>query len=140
MARARGYSTEELTALPLEKHMTQRSLELIRRAISEELERNICKKQGIGIGPRRSNWKSLEKDGSTYFSEITITLLRGNDGSPSGLLGVGRDVTDRKKIESPCSKARTVQANREYADDYIYTVRLKQGMPASTVHGPAVSW
>jgi len=136
MARARGYSTEELTALPLEKHMTQRSLELIRRAISEELEPEHLQKQG-------SHWSKtvqleiFRKDGSTYFSEITITLLRGNDGSPSGLLGVGRDVTDRKKIESALLESE--ERYKRIANtltDYIYTVTFEKGMPASTVHGP----
>ncbi|MCK4758316.1 MAG: PAS domain S-box protein, partial [Thermoplasmata archaeon] len=39
------------------------------------------------------------KDGSTVWSEVTISLIRDEHGVPMGLLGVARDVTERKRAE-----------------------------------------
>ncbi|TET88711.1 MAG: hybrid sensor histidine kinase/response regulator, partial [Dehalococcoidia bacterium] len=40
------------------------------------------------------------KDGSTVWTETTVSFLRGQDGQPIGLLGISRDITERKKMEA----------------------------------------
>jgi two-component system NtrC family sensor kinase len=37
------------------------------------------------------------RDGSTLWSEVTLTLIRDDDGKPGGILAVGRDITERKR-------------------------------------------
>ena len=39
------------------------------------------------------------KDGSTFWADTVVTLLRDKEGRPSGFLGVGRDITERKNAE-----------------------------------------
>ena len=39
------------------------------------------------------------KDGTTVWSEVTLSLIRDKHGVPMGLLGVARDVTERKRAE-----------------------------------------
>jgi len=39
------------------------------------------------------------KDGSARFMEVTMTLLRDDDAKPLGVLGISRDVSERKKLE-----------------------------------------
>jgi two-component system, cell cycle sensor histidine kinase and response regulator CckA len=135
MARARGSTQEELAALPIEKHMTQASLDLVRRAVREELDPEKLMKPGV-----ESKLLELEiyrKDGSTYVSEIRVTLLRDDNGRPTGLLGVGRDITDRKRIESALLDSE--DRYRRIANtltDYLYTVTFENGKPVKTLHGP----
>jgi diguanylate cyclase (GGDEF)-like protein/putative nucleotidyltransferase with HDIG domain len=40
------------------------------------------------------------KDGSTIWTEMNMTFLRDSDGKPVGLLGVTRDISERKKAEA----------------------------------------
>jgi PAS domain S-box-containing protein len=136
MARARGSTLEELAALPIEKHMTQASLDLVRRAVREELDPEKLMNPGV----EKSRLLELEiyrKDGSTYVSEIRVTLLRDDNGRPTGLLGVGRDITDKKKIESALLDSE--DRYRRIANtltDYLYTVTFENGKPVKTLHGP----
>ena len=40
------------------------------------------------------------KDHSSYWAETTISLIKKPDGSPAGFMGLGRDITERKKAEA----------------------------------------
>lgn len=42
----------------------------------------------------------LRKDGSRFDAELSAALLRGADGEPRALIGITRDVTERKTVES----------------------------------------
>jgi putative nucleotidyltransferase with HDIG domain len=44
------------------------------------------------------------KDGSTFWSESTFRLVRDDSGKPYGIIGVGRDITERKKSEEELTK------------------------------------
>jgi PAS domain S-box-containing protein len=61
------------------------------------------------------------KDGSTVWVEINASFLRDTDGQSIGLLGVSRDITDRRKSEEALrqseGKYRTIL--REIADSYF---------------------
>ncbi|PKG31377.1 histidine kinase dimerization/phosphoacceptor domain -containing protein, partial [Methanoregula sp.] len=39
------------------------------------------------------------KDGSTYWAEVTISLIRDASGMPFGYVGMARDITERRKAE-----------------------------------------
>jgi PAS domain S-box-containing protein len=93
-----GYTLEELRALSLDELLTPASLEFARKIVATELSPER-------LAPRpyeRSVTLELEfrrKDGSALWSESTITLLRDSEGRPTGLMGVGRDITERKRAE-----------------------------------------
>ncbi len=93
-----GFSVSEKMKQPLEESMTPESLEMITRVLGEELE---LEKQETA-DPKRSRTLELEmyrKDGSTYPVEITVSFLRNNTGDAIGLLGINRDITERKRSE-----------------------------------------
>jgi two-component system cell cycle sensor histidine kinase/response regulator CckA len=98
VTRALGYTLEELQALSLDELLTPASFEFAMKTVATglSLER---------LAPRsyeRSATVELEfrrKDGSTLWSESTITLFRDSEGRPTGFLGVGRDITERKRSE-----------------------------------------
>jgi PAS domain S-box-containing protein len=96
--RLRGYSLEELRTLPLDRQMPPESLAVALEALAQEMtEERLAQKD-----PPISRTLELEfyrKDGSTFWSENTFTLIRDSQGYPVGILGVGRDITARKQTE-----------------------------------------
>lgn len=43
--------------------------------------------------------EELRKDGSRFWAEVTATFLWSDDGTPVGIIGVTRDITERRKTE-----------------------------------------
>lgn len=96
--RMRGYSAEEAMAQPLEDVLTPVSLEIATKAFNEELAVEATEKKDLS----RARTLELEqkcKDGSTVLTELTVSFLRNPDGQPVGILGVTRDITERKRRE-----------------------------------------
>jgi PAS domain S-box-containing protein len=60
-------------------------------------------------------------DGKKFDAEISSALLRDSEGNPTGFIGVVRDVTSRKKMESDIrSSEERLQAIVENAPDAIF--------------------
>ena len=95
--RNRGYSLEELKTLPLEKLLTPGSLEIALKTFSEQLtsERLAQKDSHTSV---TMDLEFHRKDDSTYSNEVTLKLLRDKEGTPTGILGIGRDI-ERKRID-----------------------------------------
>jgi two-component system, cell cycle sensor histidine kinase and response regulator CckA len=94
--RSRGYTAEETMAQKVDEALTPRSLEIAKRVLVEQMK---TEKAGE-VDPRWTGIMELEfwcKDGSTAWSEVQLTFLRGPSNEPIGILGVGRDITERKK-------------------------------------------
>jgi PAS domain S-box-containing protein len=98
VTRLRGYTLDELMKLPIEKQLTPASRPIARQAMEHflaagELGRN---------DPPASITLELEfykKDGSTFWSENTYNLIYNEMGIPEAILGIGRDISERKKSE-----------------------------------------
>jgi PAS domain S-box-containing protein len=94
----RGYSIEEAGSLSLKEALSPASFEKAMRAFSAEM---ALENTGRG-DPLRSRTLELEnarKDGSLVWTETTMTFLRDPNGRPTGILGVSRDITERKQAE-----------------------------------------
>lgn len=116
--RTRGYTPEELMTMPPDKLLTPRSLEMALETLSEELTEERLAQKDLHIS-RTLELEFYGKAGSTFWSEVTATLIRDTEGRPTGLLGVGRDITDRKQVEEALSRSeeryRTILADVEDA-------------------------
>ena len=55
-------------------------------------------------------FKVIRKDGSTAYAETSISLIKNGQGSPIGFRSVGRDVTERKKMQQQLEKMATHDA------------------------------
>ena len=93
--RLRGYTFEELEAMPLYQQLAPSSLEYVLTKISQELtpEKLASKEQAIST---TAELEMYRKDGSTLWMEGTFNLIRDTEGRPTGIVGVGRDITERK--------------------------------------------
>ncbi|MCU0597203.1 MAG: PAS domain S-box protein, partial [Desulfobacterota bacterium] len=96
--RIMGYDAEPFIALPLDQLLAPASLEGARAALAEEMS-----KEGQAVAdPLRVVTLELEgrrNDGSPIWLESRMTFLRKQGGAPQGILGVARDISDRKRTE-----------------------------------------
>ncbi|MFC2028184.1 PAS domain S-box protein, partial [Chloroflexota bacterium] len=92
----RGYSVEEVMEQTLDQIITPESVKLAMDTFSQELE--TLRQTGIA-DPVELEFEQYCKDGSTIWSQAQMTFLQDSDGEPVGILGVTRDISDRKKAE-----------------------------------------
>jgi len=65
-------------------------------------------------------YSALRKDGSEAPVELNASLLKGEDGNPTGIIGVIRDITERKRMEEVVQASR--RRYRDLADLLPQTV------------------
>ncbi len=93
-----GYTAEEIMTMPPERILTPPSLALLQKTRTEMLAPPATRQN------RSSDNTTLEleyitKAGATVWAEVQITLLRDSQGQPQKLLGVARDITERRRAE-----------------------------------------
>ncbi len=104
-----GYSAEESMALPNSERMTPASTELITKIFEEELK---LEAQG-DADPLRARTVEIEmicKNGSTVWFEVTVKFVRNETGQAVGMLGISRDVTDRRQMQEELLKAKKLES------------------------------
>ena len=93
-----GYTIEEAVARTPEETWAPNSLKLVQKALTEELEAEKQEKKDLS----RSRTLEVEvkcKDGSTIWTEAKMSFLRDQKGHPTGIIGVTRDISERKQVE-----------------------------------------
>jgi len=100
--RLLGYTAEEAMAMPLQSFLPSSSYQQALSVLNDELS----KVTAVPIG--RTTMLELQihrKDGTAIWTETNATWLRHDDGRISGILGVTRDIAERKKIEDELRKS-----------------------------------
>ncbi len=93
-----GFTPEEARASSLEQTMSPKSLAEVSKILGEELARE----NKPGVDPQRSRTMEIEqsiKGGGYAWAEITVSFIRDQSGAPTAVMGVTRDVSERKKAE-----------------------------------------
>jgi PAS domain S-box-containing protein len=94
----RGYEPEESVKLSLTETLAPSSMELAMKTISDIMELEKMKK--IEINEFRTiPLEVMRKDGSTVWTEVKFTFIRDTNEQAVGILGVTRDITERKQAE-----------------------------------------
>ncbi len=91
------YRPDELMRLPLERLFTPASLADARRTFAEAQAQSLA--TGRVTGGRTLEAELLRKDGRPIWTEFKISFLRDTDGVALGVLGVARDITERKRAD-----------------------------------------
>ena len=117
-----GYDPEKYVTIPLQDVMTPASLELNMQLMVKKWRQ----KKGTIEGSYRTRTIEIEhisKDGKIICADIKMTFIRDITGRAIGILGITRDITDRKHAENALKaseeKYRTLTNN---IPDLIYSL------------------
>ncbi len=122
--RVRGYTPEEVIGQNVAVTLTPPSLEFARKTLAAELAREETD-DPERYRPRLLELEMYRKDGSTVWTEASVMFLRDADDHPIGLLGITRDISERKKAEQALEE--TERRYRLIADnslDIIWTMDM----------------
>ncbi|MFA6032979.1 MAG: PAS domain S-box protein [Myxococcota bacterium] len=103
ITRTRGYTLAEMAEMPVDGHLTPESNARANELMAANLtpERIADPDAKIDMS---GEFEVCCKDGSSLWMDLVVSMLRDYDGKPSGFLGVGRDISERRRHEE--EKAR----------------------------------
>lgn len=106
-----GYTPVELVGRPVVSILSESS----RRQVLESLPQRVraFDEGDESARTRMQLFETLHADGRIVFGETVTTLLAGRDGKAERLIGVSRDVTQRKLAEEALLGSRDRLANAE---------------------------
>jgi len=112
--RVFGYKPEELVNIRLVDRLQGESKEKILRII--EYTKNMISNQG-SFDPHISRTYEIEmkrKDGTLIVTEVTSSFIVSESGKITGILGITRDITERKKADEEKSRleSQLIQAQK----------------------------
>jgi diguanylate cyclase (GGDEF)-like protein/PAS domain S-box-containing protein len=117
-----GYTLEELKQLPLDKLITATSYQMAMNLFSMKMETALT-------APTVATLVEFEchcKDGRTLWIESTLSFIRDDNRKPLSILGEGRDITERKRMEEKLQfEERRFRAFVEHSPDMIVIVNLE---------------
>ncbi|MBI5586307.1 MAG: PAS domain S-box protein [Deltaproteobacteria bacterium] len=94
----RGFTPQEALELTLAQTLSPESLPQALQTLQEELARE----NEAGVDPKRSRTLELlqlHKNGTYEWAEVIVSFIRNAAGRPVGVLGVTRDIAERKRAE-----------------------------------------
>ncbi|MFO7568272.1 MAG: PAS domain S-box protein [Smithellaceae bacterium] len=95
-----GYTPDEIRKIPLDRQLTAESMAVVEKVILEEFEAGEPLRPKNPDISRVLELEVLRKDGSRLWQELTLSFNRDDQGKPFELLGVARDITERKKAQA----------------------------------------
>jgi len=113
----RGYCPEEALQQGLDEMLSPRSLRETQAVIAREWERF----QNGTMKPFTVELELTRKDGSTVWTETTLSMICGEAGEPLHVMGVSRDISERKKSEQRLRESEEkVREMLENINDVVY--------------------
>ena len=103
VTKIRGFSQDEILSMKIQEHITPDSLAKAMEALKDEMSK-------VQTDPNYNFSRTLElefyrKDGTTIWLENRFSLIRDEKGVPVSILGEGRDINERRKIEDSLRKS-----------------------------------
>ncbi len=99
-----GYQSEEVLGISLLDFMIHPSELAILHAIPERITRFLAGDDSVRV--RQEEVEHIHRDGTRIQSEMVTTLLHDEDGKVSRIIGVSRNITERKRSEEALQKSR----------------------------------
>jgi PAS domain S-box-containing protein/putative nucleotidyltransferase with HDIG domain len=94
----RGYEPEEVMKQAPSEILTPSSLDLAMKTLAEALELERTEHREINIF-RTLQLEMIRKDGTTVWTEVKFSAIRDKNQQPVGILGLTRDITERRQAE-----------------------------------------
>jgi PAS domain S-box-containing protein len=118
-----GYTAAETLDQTIDQILTESSLAIAAEVLAREMARESSAEP---VDPARSVILELEqirKDGSIIPVEVRAGFLRDGAGQPIGILGVSRDITERRQVEAALRESEQKYRQLvQYAPAGIYEI------------------
>ena len=95
--RVHGWDEAYRASMTVEKAVTPASLEKGSQILAEQL--HLSEQTGNYQRTLTTNLEVVNKDGTTTICEVTTSFILDENNRPAGILGVSRDITERRKVE-----------------------------------------
>ena len=96
--KVQGWEPSDLETMTLDKSLTPASVKKASQIFAEQL--TIGERTGDYNRSMTMEVELYRKDGSSVMGEVTASFLVGEDGLPTGILGVTRDISERRRAET----------------------------------------
>lgn len=107
--RLRGYTAAEVLAQSLEQSMTPESLATIQANLPKAIAAYLAGEEQSAAGV--TEVEQYRRDGTTVWTEV-VTVLQGDASTGFKILGVSRDITERKQADAQIRQlSRAVEAS-----------------------------
>ena len=128
----RGYTMEEIKALPLSKQMTPDSYRRVMKAYEREITPENLE------APDKDISISLEieftrKDGSTSWASASFAVVRTEEGAPIGIVGSSHDIGELKRSEMALMQKTKALTERVKELHCLYDVSRLTADPTASV-------
>ena len=117
--RVIGYTVGEMLSSNFSQIVTPESHKMAMDLISTHMK--LKKREPVVLEVQQ-----VCKDGSNKWCEVTAVFSTDQDNRPNGIIGVTRDITERKQAkEALREKEETIRSFIETSQDWIWSIDLK---------------
>ncbi|MBP5985552.1 MAG: diguanylate cyclase [Azonexus sp.] len=100
---ARGFEPDEVIGQPLSATLQPESYTKVTAMLDEHLRRIAAGDKGALSA--MAEVEQPHKNGGTIFSEVVASFLVDAEGTPHSVLGIARDITERRRVEAQLREA-----------------------------------
>jgi diguanylate cyclase (GGDEF)-like protein/PAS domain S-box-containing protein len=126
--KLRGFTSDEVMQQTLAQALTATSIPIAEKALSESI---AVMKTGKAFIEFRGELEQPCKDGSTVWTEVTTSGMKNEAGKFIGILGVTRNITERKLMEDQVRQLAFYDALTKLPNRRLLNDRLSQTMALS---------
>ena len=126
--KLRGYTSDEVMQQSLEQALTATSIPIAEKALGESIAAMTTGKAFVEF---RGELEQPCKDGSTVWTEVTTSGMKNEAGEFIGILGVTRNITERKQMEDQVRQLAFYDALTKLPNRRLLNDRLSQTMALS---------
>jgi diguanylate cyclase (GGDEF)-like protein/PAS domain S-box-containing protein len=128
VVKLRGFSVEDAMAQSLDEAFAPPSAAAMKEGIADILAKAAA---GEAEPEFRSELEQFCADGATVWVETTVTAMRGRDGRLAGVVGVTRDISERKRTEAHIRELSLHDALTGLPNRTLFSDRLGRALSAA---------
>ena len=130
--KLRGYTSEEVMQQTMEEALTATSIPIAKKALGASIKAMLMGEPFISF---RGELEQPCKDGSTVWTEVTTSGMKNTDGQFIGILGVSRNINERKQMEEQVKQLAFYDALTQLPNRRLLYDRFAQRIAMSRRNG-----